>query len=258
VVRAAIADPARTRGVRRLLYSDDDAGEAPTLTEVPRRWVALDFDGLELPPGVDPRDLAACGRRAMASLPRECHGASALVQATAGHGIKAGARLRLWLWLLRRVAAGELAAWFRGSPVDPAAFRPSQPIYTAAPLFEGRADPLPQRLARLPGATDAVPVPPSALLRAVRRVPPPRLMREGRASGALDHAYRAIAAAAPGTRHSAARRMAGFLALLAREGRVLPEEAADAVRRGCAACGLPYAEGESLARWTARRAGRGA
>jgi hypothetical protein len=35
LVRAAIADPARVRGVRRLLHPDPETGEAPTLVERP-------------------------------------------------------------------------------------------------------------------------------------------------------------------------------------------------------------------------------
>lgn len=49
LVRGAVADPARTCGVRRLLHDDAETGEAATLREVPRRWVALDVDGVPLP-----------------------------------------------------------------------------------------------------------------------------------------------------------------------------------------------------------------
>jgi hypothetical protein len=69
LVRAAIADPARVRRVRRLLHTDPENGEAPTLRDVPRRWVALDVDNVPLPAGIDPRNLEACARRVLALLP---------------------------------------------------------------------------------------------------------------------------------------------------------------------------------------------
>lgn len=60
VVRGAIADPARVQSVRRLLHRCPHSGDEPTLREVPRRWVALDMDGLPAPEGLDPRDLPGC------------------------------------------------------------------------------------------------------------------------------------------------------------------------------------------------------
>ena len=47
--------------------------------------------------------------------------------------------------------AGRSAAWARGAraaglPVDPAVIQAGQPIYTARPLFQGIADPVPPRL----------------------------------------------------------------------------------------------------------------
>ncbi|MCK8788241.1 hypothetical protein M0638_28220, partial [Roseomonas sp. NAR14] len=96
IVRGAIADPARTRGVRRLVHADPKTGDAPTLRDVPRAWIALDLDGMPLPAGTDPRDLAACGAIARATLPAAFREAACLVGATASHGLKSGARLRLW------------------------------------------------------------------------------------------------------------------------------------------------------------------
>lgn len=174
IVRAEPIDPARTVRVRRLLHADPETGEAPTLREVPRRWVAVDLDSVPLPEGPDPRDLAACARAVRRYLPHAFRDAAAIVQATAGHGIKPGARLRWWAWLSRPVTGAELLEWFKASPVDPATFRGAQPIYTAAPLFaSGMVDPIPERLALVPGARDVVPVPAPAMLRPVRVAPPP-------------------------------------------------------------------------------------
>lgn len=169
IVRGAPIDAARTMGVRRLVHPDTDTAEAPTLREVARQWVAVDLDSVAMPPGTDARDLAACARIVRRVLPAAFRDAAAIVTATASHGIKPGARLRWWAWLSRPTTGAELKAWFKGCPVDASVFGTAQPIYTAAPLFLDGADPLPCRLALLPGAPVAR-VPHPALL----CPPPPR------------------------------------------------------------------------------------
>lgn len=188
VVRGAVADPTRTVGVRRLLHPDPETGDAPTLREAPRRWAALDVDGQPLPRGCDPRDLGACAAAVLQALPPTFRGAELVVQATAGHGVKPGARLRLWFWLSRPTGGAELKEWLRGVPVDRAVFGAAQPIFTAAPLFAGGgADHLPRRLLRMNAGYGAVPVPPPlALLPAPRLLPPPRRRGEGTVDGAQD------------------------------------------------------------------------
>ena len=169
VVRGGIADPARVRGVRRLLYPDPNTGEQPTLVERPRRWLPLDIDGLSCPAGIDPADLVDCARHAAAMLPASFRGVSLVVQATASHLVEHGLHLRLWYWLDRPVSGAELKFWLRGTPVDAAVFGAAQLVYTAHPLFAGVADPLPSRIGVLFGAREEVAVPEPAAL-----VPPPR------------------------------------------------------------------------------------
>ena len=258
VVRAEPIDAARVCRVRRLLHPCPETGEAPTLREVPRRWVAVDIDGLPLPAGTDPRDLAACAKVARAALPFDFRNAAGIVQATAGHVIKPGARLRWWAWLSRPTTGAELDAWFDGCPVDFAAFRPVQPLYTAAPLFDaGVLDPLPERLALVPGAREVVPVPAPALLRPVRvevrRVTVADAGKGG--AGAVAHARRTIAAAPVNARHATAKRMAAFLSHLHRDGEVSAGDVAEAVAGGIEAAGKDRAEGESIARWTIAQIG---
>lgn len=159
VLRGEPIDPARTVRVRRLLHPDPGTGDQPTLHEVPRRWVAIDVDSVPVPPGTDLHDLAACVQAVLPVLPAAFREASCIVNATASHAIKPGVRLRLWFWLDRPTTGAELLEWFRASPVDPVTFRPAQPTYTAAPLFHDGVDPLPCRLAVVPGARDVVPVP---------------------------------------------------------------------------------------------------
>ena len=168
VLRGAIREETRARGVRRLLYPDPDTGDAPTLAEAPRAWLALDLDGLPLPAGADSHDLHLCGDLARAALPVAFHAAACIVAATAGHGFKDGARLRLWFLLGRALSGAECKRWLRDAPVDLSVFGAAQPIYTAAPLFRGMADPLPVRLVMLDGAARVLPPSPAAL------APPPR------------------------------------------------------------------------------------
>lgn len=258
VLRGAIADPARARGVRRLLHDDHATGERATLREAARRWVALDVDGLPLPEGTDPRALPACARAALPHLPPAFRVARCVIQATASHGIKPGARLRLWFWLDRPTRGAELATWLAGAPVDASAFRPAQPIYTAAPLFEGRRDPLPARLALLDGAEPAVRVPPAALLTPTPPPPrPPRPHAADDAAGAraLAWARARIAAQREGARHDTALSAAGWLAALARRGEVAPAAVVRAVAEGIADAGKPRAEGERIAAFALAKEG---
>jgi hypothetical protein len=157
IVRGRIADLGRTRGVRRLLHPDEN--DPATLAEVPRRWLALDVDGIARPANVPASDLVACAGIAVAALPPEFHDARCLVQATASHGFKPGLRLRLWYWLDRPVGTSELKRWLAEAPIDHALFSPAQITYVAAPLFAGGRDPLPTRLVRLPHGEAAVTVP---------------------------------------------------------------------------------------------------
>jgi hypothetical protein len=122
--------------VRRLLHTDPKTGDPPTLLDVPRRWVALNFDSMPLPKNHEPDCIFSCGIAAVLALPAEFRGAAFVAQATASHGIKPGAHLRIWAWFDRPATGAELAHWLRGVPhLDPASFRAAQPIFTAAPIF---------------------------------------------------------------------------------------------------------------------------
>lgn len=175
-VRGGIADPARTRGVRRLLHGD--GGDLPTLADVPRAWLALDIDGMPLPNYIDMRSVFECAMVAINALPAPFRGAGFVAQATGSHGIKPGAHLRLWTILDRTITCAEAGRWLalirkQVPSIDPASARPAQIVYTAAPVFEGRAVPIKTRLDLMPGAS--VPVPSPAEL-AAPPPPPPRPM----------------------------------------------------------------------------------
>ncbi len=200
VVRGAIADPGRATWVRRLLHPDGD--DPASLIDVPRRWLALDVDGLARPAAIAAGNLNACAGIAIAALPPEFHDARCVAQATAGHGYKPGVRLRLWYWLDRPVGGAGLKRWLAASLVDHALFGAAQICYTAAPVFNGGRDPLPDRMCRLPGAAQvAVPELPAP-------VPQPAVVPVKPQSGlsryaevALDNACRRIIEAQDGERN---------------------------------------------------------
>lgn len=179
-------------GIRRLLHPDKETGDGPTFRDVPRRWLALDVEGVPLPAGVPASDLAGCAAAALAKLPVELRGTACIVQASASYGLKPDLRLRLWFFLDRPTWGHELKRWMRGTPSDPSPADPSvfgavQPIYTAAPvLASGVADPLPARLLALAGRP-VVAVPAPELL-----APPPPPERPPSSAGAVPgqaHAY---------------------------------------------------------------------
>ncbi|MGI4939342.1 MAG: hypothetical protein ACRYHQ_02015 [Janthinobacterium lividum] len=253
VVRGGIADPARVARVRRLLHPCPHTGEAPTLAEAPRRWLALDVDSLPLPPGGSIRDLAGCGAYARACLPSTFHTARCIVAASASHGIKPGLRLRLWFWLHRPLTGPECKRWLRGAPVDPALFSPAQLTYTAAPVFDGAAaDPLPCRLALLPGTREDV-APPSA---GALALPPPRSLPAAHRSGAGPYALAALTGAvsrvsgAPErTRHPTLLAEARRLARLVDADLLGTAAVRQALEGAARQCGLPDGEAGAVIDW---------
>ncbi len=258
IVRGAIADPARAHGVRRLRHPDLKTGDLPTLIEVPRRWLALDMDGIPAPAGLDITDLPACLATVRPILPAAFHGAGLIVQATAGHSIKPGLRLRVWAWLSRPATGAELARWLGGVPgLDSASFRPAQVIYTAAPILAGgAAEPLPNgRLFQSTGHS-VVEVPaPHLLAPPPRRVlPSPRpaatsLPSARYGAAALARAAATIARQGEGSRHETAVAEAWGLARLAKAGAVTASDVTRVIEGALRQAGKPDGEGEAIALW---------
>jgi hypothetical protein len=151
ILRGELINPPRVFGAHRRLLEKKD-GIAPTLKDVPRRWVALDFDSIDAPDGLDRHDLVACGKIAAQTLPKAFHGCRAIVHATSSHMIKPGIRIRLWYWLDRPTFGHELKRWLGKCVSDHSVLNAIEPIYCAAPLFEDPAmNPLKERLADMPG-----------------------------------------------------------------------------------------------------------
>lgn len=153
VVRGSLIGGTSAKNIPRRVHPNKETGEAPTLRSVARSWLALDMDEVPLPVGADVRDLGMCARAAVALLYPEFHGVRCIAQATSSHGLRPGARLRLWYWLSRPVGDREAKAWLADLPVDASVFGSSQPIFTASPLFsDGATEHLPRRLIDLSGA----------------------------------------------------------------------------------------------------------
>lgn len=252
VVRGALIDPSHAKGIRRLLYADPETGEAPTFREQARRWLALDMDGVPLPVGIDPANLHACADAVVPLLPPAFHGAAVIVQATASHGLKPGARLRLWFWLDKPLIGAEVKRWLRGAPVDAIIFVPVQAIYTASPVFEGRPDHLPHRLAVI-GGIPVVPTPDAADLtepaRKVGQLVPLHPSNDRYATAVLRNAYVSIATAPEGARHPTAKTEAWSLARLVRRGVITEGEMQETICRGLMDAGKDAAEAAAISAW---------
>lgn len=255
VVRGDVINRAAANRVRRLVHVDRKTGEAATLQETRRCWVALDVDGLEMPLNVDLRDLEACGRAALARLPHPFQDTASIVQASASHGIKPGLRLRLWAWLDRPTGGAELTRWLRAAPVDLSVFRPAQLIYTAAPIFAGgRPDHLAARLAMLDG-NPAVAVPSvGALAPPPRRGLPPLPSRgDTRAAryafAALTNAAARVAQAGEGNRHRTIVSQAMSLARFVAAGLLSESDVRRGLEGAADAAGKPHGEAGAIVDW---------
>jgi hypothetical protein len=138
-------------------------GEPATIECPPRRWIALDLDGVEVPHGWGaPDKLAEAGY-----FIRDNNGVRCIAAATASTGRKGPniARLRLFFVLSRPADNDALYSWAEGLSIarpdlrlDPTVMRAMQPIYTARPIFDGCSDPVPawSRVRLLDGYIDEV------------------------------------------------------------------------------------------------------
>ncbi|MBK8994140.1 MAG: hypothetical protein IPM35_00100 [Myxococcales bacterium] len=154
-------------GVRRCSNHDTKTGEAPTFTSVERRWVAFDFDRVELSEEVD---LVTDPEHAIRVLIREnlppaFHGVTChwTLSASAAPGRTRVINARPWFWLDRPVSDAELKAWADAHGVPPsvkALFQAVQLHYVAAPRVEGQ-DWIPRRFGLLVGERDTVTLPPT-------------------------------------------------------------------------------------------------
>ncbi len=255
VVRGSLVNGPRVERMRRLAYAERSTGDPATLDDVARRWLALDMDDVPLPDGVNPSDVAECAQLAIAVLPGVFHGARCLAQATAGHGIKPGIRLRLWFWLNRPLTAQELTKWLKSTPVDVAVFRAAQPIYTAAPVFENPdQDPVPNRIVELTGCEHVAAPAESALLPnaaiPVKAVPLPSDTHAQRyAARAMVNAAIRVSSAPVNSRHKTCVQQARSLGRLVEAGLLTGRQVCELLAGALEQSGKDKAEGRRAALW---------
>lgn len=135
VVRGKLINPRDNRHVRRAHKSK------PTLESVPRRWMMLDVDNVEFE--VDPRKPEDSVRHIQTMCPalREV---TVHYQCSGSWGIKSGPRLHLSYWLTDPAGEDTCKAFAGSLPLDfdLSLYTPSQPHFTADPLFSnGAQDP---------------------------------------------------------------------------------------------------------------------
>lgn len=121
-----------------------------------RRYVMIDIDKLELPPGMKlvPRTVESVVQFVIGKLPDEFHDASFHWQLSSTSGIRDQSKVsvHLWFWLKQPVTDGDLRRWGRHANaqigftlIDTALFNDVQAHYTAAPIFRNMRDPFPRR-----------------------------------------------------------------------------------------------------------------
>jgi hypothetical protein len=163
--------------------------------------------------------------------------------------------LRLWFLLDRGLTGAECQRWLRNLPgVDLSTLRAAQVTYTAAPLFVDMIDPLPRRLAMLPGA-DTVTCPTEAELQ-----PPPRpaadpsrvvtaANSDAYVRSAMVRAATAIATAPIDSRHPTAVAESWGLARFVVAGLMTADELIRLVDGALEQAGKPKGEGAKIAAW---------
>ena len=199
--RVALAEN-RNHRFRRAKYIGKK-GQAPTLTECPRRWLMIDVDNYPLPGWADLDDdpEAVIEAAIYDLLPESFHDVRCFWQLSASAGFKAGVlKVHLFFWLAEPISNEDLKLYLQvhAPGVDLAPFNAAQPHYIADPIIENGHDPLPRRTGWCKGLEDAATLPALdlvALRDAINK------KRERVASGA-------------GLDASAARTIAGALALL--------------------------------------------
>ena len=254
VVRGALIKGPIVKGIRRLKDPCRETGDQPTIADVARRWLALDLEDVPLPDEIAATDITACAKAAIGYLPDTFAGVRCVVQATAGHGLKPGIRLRLWFWLSRLTTAAELRVWLKDTPADPAVFRCAQLIYTGAPLFEGLDDHLPARVAMLPGA-EMVEVPSEQALapppaRPFKPLPEANSLAASRyAVAALKGAAARVTSAPVAQRHPTCMYQTRSLGRLVEAGLLARSDVERVMVSALEQAGKPRSEGERVVAW---------
>ncbi|WP_322893488.1 MULTISPECIES: virulence-associated E family protein [unclassified Yoonia] len=155
------------RKSRRLLHPCSKNGDPATFDSAARRWFCVDFDGIEQPDFVDVvDDPDGAVEYLMTFLPDEFQDVTCVWQFSSSQGMKPGQiSCHLFFYSENPLSDDDLDRWSSNlnaghgcKVVDPAVYRAVQPLYVAAPIFNGMSDPLPHRVGLRQGLEDTVSV----------------------------------------------------------------------------------------------------
>jgi putative DNA primase/helicase len=161
VIRGELMPGIDPSHLRRTKYAKQDAPASFRDVEGGLRWAMIDVDKVPLPNGLSIDDHDAVVSCAIDQLPAWLHDVTCHVQLSSSYGVTSRdkASMHLWFWFDRTVTDRELVELTRDYPVDPALYNAVQIHYTAAPVFEGMADPLQRRSWLRSGTCDVATVP---------------------------------------------------------------------------------------------------
>ena len=126
-------------------------GEAATIVDAPRLLLPFDVDGQTVPEGLGSPQLFISAAKYFVSafLPSEFRKSSFIVSPTSSTGIKSLNKLncRIWFMLSAPASSDAIIAFAqdlrrKNIEIDPAIYRPAQPIYLARPVFLNCPDPI--------------------------------------------------------------------------------------------------------------------
>lgn len=150
-------DPGRT--IRRRKHLKNNI--APTLEEVPRRWIMIDIDNWPLPSWGDLADDpdTVIEHAVHELLPEPFHDADCWWQLSSSAGFAVGMlKAHLFFWLSEPASNEHIKDVLKqvAPSVDRSPFSAAQPHFIADPIIVGGHDPLPRRTGWRYGLTDEV------------------------------------------------------------------------------------------------------
>ena len=156
-----------------------------TISDTPTRIVAIDIDNEPIPDAVDCEDDLAVAEFIRTRLPDELRDVSCIVELSGRYGLwrldpatPKLAKAHVWLLNDQPMNAAEIKRWFKAESgrdcavIDNSVSTANQPIYCGAPVFNGCADPVPQRLFLLLDANDTASIRPPVAIERPRGAPP--------------------------------------------------------------------------------------
>jgi hypothetical protein len=143
-------------GERKRRLSSERDGDEPTLKDVPRSFMPIDYDH----PGFAPIARIDDGETFAYEVLNELglKGTQCVWHLTNSHGFDGKYRIRLWVLLKKPRTCAEMKEWAKqrwrhedGCKVDLSVYKEAQPIYTGDPILVGVDDPVERRVGWIEG-----------------------------------------------------------------------------------------------------------